>query len=586
MATGFEDLGAIPVESQPAVSNDFSDLGAIPVNIDSRPKSQIRRFSANPSFNSNEGSLNQFITQQRAGPVDKLGNQLKSLLENFVYTPGRAIAGTAEGLQRVAQEGFNEKQDPLTAALGGPFQNPVVQNIGQNVLEAGARGAFDLGNSIDELLKHPDQLVKLLTQFNPLVQASSFLPHTPNAEEINQFIADQAKAKQVQAVKSQPLLPEVIGKTDIPLANNLQVVGEQVLPLAIPAIRGAPGTFSKVKNSIASAVENRGILKQPLSAATTEAFGITPVEGAQDIVPVVKSSVIEANGGKLPSGPITHQTLKDAADFKIKQYVDGLKVADEQGLRHSVASLEDAMRTHLEQIYPTYSEEQINSIIETTKQGHGKLFAKDYILPTEGQQAAREINLEVNNKNPNRQVKTNEQLNAETALSQELSRQGKEVYQAATGTLGTPNQDWGLLTQAQEGLTGELKSAQRSDAGKNVAGGQKIPTTLGGLTAKGAKKIGGRVLIPTNSENVLNSLNRTLTEGKARPHPGAIDPDYQQAIIDQYTPKTAPNISVSELPTPTLEQQIQAVMKRLPSQFRTRDMAEKLIQQNAVPPEL
>lgn len=330
------------------------------------------------------------------------------------------------------------------------------------------------------------------------------------------------------------------------------------------------------------AIAERGIFRQPLAAATTEAIGITPIKGAAEMVPVVKSSILEANAGKLPENLPPAQILENALDFKINQYKDGLKVAEDIGMRHSTESLKNAMRNHLRELYEGMDDIGIESVIDSVvkDRANAGIFSKDFITPTEGQRFAVQVNRDVNVKNPNRVPKSNEQLNAETALSQELSRQGSEMYQAATDTTATPNQDWGVLKSTQNSLTKELDVAQRGDAGK-TPGGEAIPLTWTGLLNRSLRRVGGRALVSTNAEDMASAFNRGLKEWPSRPSPVPIDPAFKQGIIQRYTPQevSKPLTSLIESPS-SLEDLIQKTIKGLPKSFRgsnERNLAEIMV---------
>lgn len=486
-------------------------------------------------------SVEDFIKSQQAGPLSKLATSGAGLLDALIAQPVMA----ATRLPGDIIQGFQTPNPNVPVpVLGGQLNNA------QTLAESGARVAFDLGNAINkagsgmvrEFSQNPlETSLKALMGSSPLGQLYNLRSRTPDQREINNFLADQVAAKQVEAVKSQPLLPEVLGKADLEGAQDISSAAA-LIPAVGPTLRGAKTLGNVAKSKIGSAIETvntRGIFKQPLTAATTEALGITPIEGSQNIIPVVKRSVLDANGGKIPTSVSGKELLDKAADFEINQYINGLKLSEQQGLRHSTQSLIQAMEQRILRDHPTYGPSQVEDVLNAVRKENQALFASDYISPVEGQKYAVQINRDLNKTNPNRVPKTDAQVNAETALSQELSRQGGEMYQASTGTYGTPNQNWGALKQARDGFFGELKSAQLSDAGKNP-GGSTIPTSKAGIASNLLRRVGGRSLVPTRAENVSNSLTRTLNESQPSPPVDPIDPIQQQNIIRQYTPAQAP----------------------------------------------
>lgn len=541
-------------------------------------------FSSLPPISQNQESVNNFIESQQRGPISKAGSAIGGAVNAFVVDPIKAVGTVTEGTGRILGSDSPQSLEEALLTAAVPFSNQGVRNLAQTVAEGAGRGAFDLGNAINQLVGRKTQqlaenpLEASLQALTPggVSAALSLLPRTPSQSEIDQFKRDQLNSQMVEAVKSQPLVPEVIGNADLPTAEALPLAASAV-PVGPSAIRkgasllerGLTKGISKVKSG-AETIAARGIFKQPLTAAATEALGITPVEGSQNLIPVVKRSVLDANGGKIPTNISGQELLDKAADFKIDQYINGLKVAEQEGLAHSTQSLRKAMEERILRDHPTYGPEQVQDVIDAVISENQGLFSKEYISPTDGQKATVQINRDLNKTNPGRIPKTDAQINAETALSQELSRQGSEMYQASTGTMGTPNQDWGALKQARDGFFGELKSAQLSDAGKTPGAG--IPTSKVGAAAKVAKKVGGRALLPTNAENVSNSLIRTLNEAEARPLlEGPLDPIQQENLMQQY------KIKPPALPTATLDAQIEALIKSYPKDIKSNpDLARKI----------
>lgn len=544
-------------------------------------------FSSLPPISQNQESVNNFIESQQRGPISKAGSAIGGAVNAFIVDPIKAVGTVTEGTGRIlgADSPQTLEEALLTAAV--PFSNQGVRNLAQTGIEGVGRGAFDLGNAINQLTDRTVQrfvenpLEASLRALTPGIStALNLLPRTPSQPEIDQFKRDQINSQMVEAVKSQPLVPEVIGNADLPTAEAIPLAASAV-PVGPSAIRkgasllesGIAKGISKVKSG-AETIASRGIFKQPLNAAATEALGITPVEGSQNLIPVVKRSVLDANAGKIPTNISGQELLDRAADFKIDQYVNGLKVAEQEGLAHSTQSLTKAMEERILRDHPTYGSQQVQDVIDSVISENQKLFSKDYISPTDGQKAAVQINRDLNKTNPGRIPKTDAQINAETALSQELSMQGSEMYQASTGTMGTPNQDWGALKQARDGYFGELKSAQLSDAGKSP-GGSGVPTTKLGAAAKVARKVGGRVLVPTNAENVSNSLIRTLNEAQARPLlEGPLDPIQQESLISRYR-KPPPALPASA--SQSLDAQIEKLIKSYPKDIKSNpDLARKI----------
>lgn len=494
-------------------------------------------------------------------------------------------------------------QQSATEALpfyGSPTAFKQGYQTGQDVL-----GENFLGKALGSLF---GGAMAIGTVANPIVKGAGYYPALAQAlgeitSGVDENLASQTLVGQRPVIPtfapgtadtgSQALNTAINFATDVGAQAANDPVNAALLieaarsPQTIQTIKGLPRSIADAATfkGTRAAIAERGVFKQPLAAATTEAIGVTPAEGSQALVPVIKSSILEANNGTIPKNVAPQQVIQNAMDYKINQYKEGLKLAEDQGLAHSSQSLVKAMESNLVRDYPLADQAQITSIIESTKSKYPKLFSQDYISPVEGQKGAVQINRVVNDKNPNRVPQTNEQLTAQTALSQELSRQGSEMYQASTRTTATPNQDWGVLSQTQEGLLGQLKIAQSADAGKNP-GGSGLSLTKGGVVGKALKKIGGRALVPTNAENVGNSFQRMLNEGEGRPVGAPIDPAFQQGIINQYTPRAAAAPTAAAPVAPTFEQRIQAIVQKLPREMRgsnERSLAEAILRAQQTP---
>lgn len=551
-------------------------LASLPPTPKSQPK---KRFSANtPRLSPEKNSLNQFISAQRAGPIEKLGNQLSNAFDSFVTKPIEAVGSAAEGIGRVAGEASTQEQNPLLAVLGGPLQNPIFQDLAQTGLEAGARGVFDLGNAINQLAtktaNNPENILKALGAGIPLVQAMDLLPHTPTNEEINQFIADQSKARQVGAVKSQPLLPEVIGNTDVPLANALETVGTQVAPIAAPLLRGTAGAISSPIQTVKSL--GRGVVETVApqiaartAPATVEQSAMAALDFTKDQVqqhiPVVTQRVSEIVG-KVPK--TTSEAIKFIDDAENQLYKDRLEVNNAAEKAGYVVSGDDAIQAAKDTLdsIPSMTDSQRAKIISDLEDA----FKGDH-TPDKGQAIQQRLNKEFSAQFENGTFDRAAPLNeAKLAIRNSVADQMDQIQKAVTGREETPYSDIGSLIEVKGSLKDKLNKLEGREAAQKT-GIEARPSKLPISKTEAATKAGRSILSPfqkTQIERLDQNVQRIFSESP-------------QQIRASEIPQPSLNELRSEVgatvPSNTLEDQIQALIQSYPRNIRSNPFLARTI---------
>lgn len=572
-----DEFGGIAID-QPASQTD--EFGGIPIqgSISTNPVSHGLSLVPDSFRNQIQKDQNKSILQKG---YDAVANQLSDT-KNAISAPfdalGRLSGATTGAIQTVLSQPSLEGKIKEAINQYGIGKQSVLQGLSDIIYNGINQVAQQGQNSIENpvLGSIPGPIGNIISQI--------YSPKNLSEKQIEQKYLDQLDNARIQGQNVAP--PVFSNQTNPDISEPTQVLapliaGGAAFPEeAAAAIKSIPEAASNIVKSkieqYQSALENRGGTLKPLSNSIENAFGITEASGLQDNIPQINRSIVEGNPNGITKETTPEQLMRNAMDFKINQYKQGLQAAQDQGMAHSTQSLIDAMQSNLEQLH-TGSKSNIPQVIESVKEAYPDAFNTDYISPTEGQKIAVEINRDVNKLNPDRTPKSDAQLNAETALSKVLSDQGSDMYQAATGTSGTPNQDYGVLKQAlgnadpaykKRGFLGQLSNAQSGapDVVKN-----NFSSSAKDLAVNTVKKLGGRSFIPTKSEGVVRDFTRVLSDGGVEAAQGAIDPNIQQSIIQKYKvpPQSPPPLPSSAIPqnptTPDLTPFIQQSLKSMPS---------------------
>lgn len=539
--------------------------------------------TARAPLSPDQKSIQSFIQSEQAGPLAKAVRQAGNLY-NLVAEPVRAIGGVTRGLAGVAGQA---SVDPVQAA----------QDLSQTAVEAGGRTVFDLGNQINQLINRgANQIVN-----NPLETALALsipgaagvmqlMPRTPSDTDIAQMLTDQIQGRQVGAVKSQPLVPEVIGEANLPLASDLETVATTVAPFA-PAARGilrsAGAGLETLGRAATSPIQTgRAIGTSALEAvsptiaarvapATVEqsaiaALDFTPAQ-VQTHIPIVTQRV-EQLVGKIPK--TADEAIKFMDDAENQLYKERLEVnnaAEQQGLvaRGDVALT--AARDTLDAI-PTITQSQRTSIMDDLT----KIYEGDH-LPSQGQSFQQRLNKEFSAQYENGTFDRAAPMNeAKLAIRNSFADQMDQITQAITGRAETPYADIGSLIEVKGSLSDKLNRLQTSEAVRKT-GIEKAPGKLPTSRTQAATKAGRSILTPfqkTQIEKLNDNVNRIFTESSRQPPALPL----QQSIINQIRASQSPVVVPN-----TLEARIQEVIKTLPREFRgpnERSLAEAIIRDN------
>lgn len=272
--------------------------------------------------------------------------QQRPALEKAVGLVGTGAQALA-GLVKTAVEGVEGYGD-IAGRRVGQFQGaegldkllniPGVRmtgDIGQSAIEAAGRVGFDLTNLIRQAgafaADRPMAAAELsIPVIGPLLAARS---RTPGQEEISEAFQRELANKAEQQVRgSGPMVPEIIGETNIPLAEALPFVigGGSIAPKTIAAAKTIPLVegASRIGGAVGRAITGgasfaaRNILPQPLvknivTALDPRANALNPaktVKAMKDAEFSVKRILPELT----PEDLAHPQTLADNATLKLQ----------------------------------------------------------------------------------------------------------------------------------------------------------------------------------------------------------------------------------------------------------------------------
>lgn len=302
-----------------AVAEQDKVLGSVSPSLPTSPVATpgIRPPTAEELF------ARRYTREQQRPALEKaigLGGQALSVIPSLIET---AVKG-AQGLGAVSGGSLN----PITARA----------NIEQTGLEAGGRLAFDIANLIRQggraAIEQPGTVATaLIPGVGPMLALRS---KTPSTEEISSaFQRELANQEAARFRESAPIVPEIIGKANIPLAEALPLAlgGEGALaraPRVLAAAKTIPlveGT-ARVGGAVARAISGgaRGVVEkfipQPLvkniiTALDPRANAINPaktVKAMKDAELAVKRILPEIT----PEDLAHPQTLADNATLKLQ----------------------------------------------------------------------------------------------------------------------------------------------------------------------------------------------------------------------------------------------------------------------------
>lgn len=576
-----------------------TDQGVFEIEADREPTQEeaLQAISGGvqPSQQPAQVSLDEFIRSQQAEPLDKIRTQASNLLNALVVQPIKSIGGVASG---IAEEAGAASTVPGGFLPGGQFQ----RNLLQSGAEAGARTAFNLGDTIRNLVEQSaaqvatNPLGVAIRAASPVASAMMNLaPGTPSEQEIAQFVSDDLRRQQTNAVLSQPLLPEVIGTANLPLAGDIQTFTETVAPVlgeAGPLLRGAAAGIRRGARAVTSPIQTaREVVSAVaptvgarIAPATMEDSIISSLNLSPDdidaVVPKVPTAVERTLqvSGKVPQ--TAEEAIKAMKDARKSLYNERLEInnaAESQGLvvngDEAVRQAEDVLNN-----LTTISEKQKSAILDDLKEvysGEKK--------PSTGQKIQEDLNNEFSAAFANGTIdRANPAFQARLAIRDSVANQMDEIGQIVTGRAETPYSDIGNLIEVQGNLENTLNQLKVSKAAIKT-GIKKVPGRLPGSKTEAATKITRGALTPfqkTQIEKLDDNVRRVFGEQTQRPPMLPIE----EEIVNQLrSARSSAPIS----PEQSLEELIQQTIQDLPREMRGRNeraIAEAIVRSGQTSP--
>lgn len=469
-----------------------------------------------------------YTAEQQQPLLSKVGN-IASIGPNLIASLVEQAVKGAQGAGELLGAGTVNRRE-------------ATRNAYQTGLEALARPTYDVLNAVRQAIRYGADnptsvgtamraVTNPLGSIAPLIQ--SLQARTPSSDEVSQAFKRELENKAFDEVRATPIAPEIFGKANIPLA--------EALPL-VPAIPGVASIAAKVGtkatqglSATGAKMASRGVFSAPLEDVVTKTLGITAQEGSGELVPVLKSRILEATGKAPTNAAQAMAAAEKTEDFLINKTVDALKVSNQQGLEMSKQAMLQNAEDALRKAQPTIPQAELDAALQPFRDR-----LPDTITPSQGQKLLVEQNNLLDSVFgdtgiPARKTKGNASVTARLGIADSMSNQLDDLYRAASGLDESPYRDWGQIRDAKTGLNEQIISAQRTQAGK-VPGGKGVPVTKTGLGTKALKKV-ARPFVPREIEAIDDGVRRIFKEAQGTPAPGPIDPAAQQALIQKYTPQ-------------------------------------------------
>lgn len=554
------DLEGDSPASEQELEQVFSSLPA---------KTPVPRETISPE----QQSINQFIASQQASPLSKLASGLGGALNSFIVEPVKGLAGTVTGVVGELAANPPQSLEELITTGVFPLRNQGARNVAQSTLEAAGRGVVDIGAGLRGLIQQgaarvaDDPLGAAIGGLIPSVNVARQLEsRTPSEGEIAQFIANQNLSNQLNVVKSQPIVPEVIGDVNVPLAEDIEI-GAAAIPLVGPTLRGARALGGAIASPIRTGQALLERIAPTIGARTAPAtveqsamaaLDFTPAQ-VQQHIPVVTQRVSELVG-KIPKtadeaisfiNKAEDQLYADRLDFNSAATKQGLVVKGDVALQEARSTLDSI---------PTITEAQKSSIMDDLTD----IYKGDH-LPDKGQSFQQRLNKEFSAQYENgtwdKAAPVNE---AKIAIRNSFANQMDEISQAITGRADTPYADIGSLIEFKGSLSDKLIKLKQTEAARKT-GIEKAPGRIPTTKVGAVTKVGRSALTPfqkTQIEKLNQNVERIFTESAKQPPVLPLE----QSIIDALKKAQSPSAGAASI---SEEAQIEALIKTYPRALRS-----------------
>lgn len=458
-----------------------------------------------------------------------------------------------------------------------------IPQVVQAGVEGGARSLFGLGNAINQAVRFAsDEPLSLPTNLTPggLVQSliQSLSPRTPTREEAERAFGRQESAQQAASVLAEPLVPEILGETSIPLAEGMRTVAELApgAPLALSTTARALTSVGRGAGRVAT-FPARALTR---STATAEQSGITALglssSEVQEILPIAVPRIVQT-AGKVPATTgMAEELLKITPKTRqalFNEATQGLGVSQRQGLTIKGNSAADAAIQAIESNsrflldnpqeaerliskYQKYRKEYQaldgRKLLEDTNQG----LRSHYSKTAKGQASDM----------------TDAELRAEKAFALNLGDQVDDLVKFGSGKDISPYSDIGKIIEFERALDISLEGAKQLFASRVARirqTGERLPTTKTQAVTQAGRGV-TTAFRNTEVENLNKQLGNVFKGTPKRVTQPNL-PKQSLDVISQRYAKGKPSLTppvIEEVVIPTLESQIQDLIKTYPANIQ------------------
>lgn len=557
--------------------------------------------------------VQQYIQAQQAPVLDQIISKAiegGSMVSGVAETIGSGAAGYGEILGRASVPGISDQrtvsqaiQDALIGRAvpglqlipgGVATARRAIPDLAQTGLETVGRTAVDLGGLIGEAVRtareRPQVFVEGLTRMTPGVnvigELGAMIPRTPTQQEAESAVAAQQQAAGEAVLAEQPLVPEVFGTANVPLARAAPFIA--ALPEAVAPLSAVARTVASPITKPVSRMTARGFTTPTVEKASG-LLGVTESEGLLDILSVAPPRIREAIGkSPLPrTAKATVQAAEKAERNVIDKTISTLRQAQDEGLVMKGDTMLAEGRAAVSNDFPLMlrTPEGLSEIDNVLTRFNA---LKGEIPPVQGQTFLRQLNNDYD-----RLIdKSSPEASVYRAVRNSLSNQLDDIYKATSKLDESPYRDWGKIRQFKLGVQNRIRQAE-SAAGEAAvpvsaeSGGIGIPRTTGGALARsitGRLARGTRILRKQGIEFVDEASEAVIKDSPRRQKIANIPEEQVTFLREQYS--TAPPVISTVAPEVALEAQIQAAINSLPREMRgaqERSIAEAIVRSGQAP---
>lgn len=537
--------------------------------------------SGTPTLTPEQSFAQQFTTEAQAPllrRISRLPGQAIDLGSAILETVAGGAGGVGEIFGRASvpsteAPGLREAiSTAITASIPGVSVIPGVRetiaralpDLAQTAIEAAPRAAIDLGGVIRQAVEFAAQEPgtvgqALIPGIGPLLALQG---RTPTPEDISRAFGRSEEATRLAAATEQPIVPEIIGEANIPLARAIPLIpgAEAVVPALAAGARIIPAVARAAVRPVERAIA-RGFTPSVTERATG-LLGITQQEGVEQLLATAKPRIIESYGKAPKTAEEGIRAATQTENQLYKQTLENLNQAKEQGLvmkgQNALTRVEEEIRA-----IPTLTEQQADDIISQYNR-----FGRD-LDPIEGQTLLKRLNKELTAFYEKEGVskataQANPEIAAKVAFRDSLSDQLDDLVKTVTGKNSSPYRDIGQVIEFKGGLRSTVNRIQRGEGMEAIGAGigpGGVPLTRAAIARRAIRTV-ARPLIKGELEKADDALQSVFREGPSQVLAPDLPVETVASLRNQYLPSSQASVGAS------LEDQIESLIRTYPASLR------------------